>query len=92
MPRTREQIERAAAEAVAWLDALEPASTPADDVSDLRAIVKAVTDVVDAERRLEAAVRAALANGRSWAWIGQALGTTKQAAAERFGGTAAQVR
>ena len=31
MPRTREELERAAAETEAWLDSLDPDKTPAED-------------------------------------------------------------
>lgn len=84
MPRTREQLEQAAAEAAAWLDQLDPATTPAEDIDDLRAIAEAVTDVAEAQARLEAAVRAARDRGRSWGRIGIALGTSRQAARERY--------
>lgn len=84
MPRTREQLEQAAAEAAAWLDQLDPATTPAEDIDDLRAIAEAVTDVAEAQARLEAAVKAARDRGRSWGRIGIALGTSRQAARERY--------
>jgi hypothetical protein len=84
MPRTREQLEQAAAAAEAWLDELDPATTPAEDINDLRAIAQAVTEVAAAHARLEGAVRAARERGRSWARIGIALGTSRQAARERY--------
>jgi hypothetical protein len=88
MPRTREQLERAAAEAEAWLDNLDPddPSVTVDDTSDLRAIGDALGRVAAAERELEQAVRAARTNGRSWGRIGMVLGVSKQAALRRFGG------
>lgn len=74
-----------AAEAEAWLDSLDPATTPAEDISDLRAIAAAVNDVAAAERRVREAVQIARMNGRSWARIGIALGVTRQSAHERYG-------
>ncbi|WP_200952744.1 MULTISPECIES: hypothetical protein [unclassified Nocardioides] len=41
--------------------------------------------IEDAEAELRAAVRAARAAGDSWAVIGAALETTRQAAYQRFG-------
>jgi hypothetical protein len=84
MPRTREQLEQAAAEAEAWLDQLDPETTPAEDISDLRAVAEAVVSVAAAQTHLEATVRAARAHGRSWGRIGIALGTSRQAARERY--------
>ncbi|MGH9001927.1 MAG: hypothetical protein ACRDYV_02250, partial [Acidimicrobiia bacterium] len=65
MPRTREQLEQAAAEAEAWLDQLDPETTRAEDISDLRAVAEAVVNVAAAQARLEATVRAARERGRS---------------------------
>jgi hypothetical protein len=84
MPRTREQLEQAAAEAEAWLDQLDPETVDAEDISDLRAIAEAVADVAAAQADLEAAVRAARERGRSWGRIAIPLGTSRQAARERF--------
>ena len=85
MPRTRQELEQAAAETEAWLDAVDPAALVAEDTTDLRAIATALTTVADAERQLEEAVREARSRGRSWARIGMALGVSKQAATQRFG-------
>jgi len=38
MPRTRQELERAAADAELWLDSLDPATSRADDPIDLRRI------------------------------------------------------
>lgn len=78
-------INTRAAEAEAWLDSLDPATTPAEDISDLRAIAVAVNDVAATERRVREAVQTARMNGRSWARIGIALGVTGQSAHERYG-------
>jgi hypothetical protein len=84
MPRTREQLEQAALDAEAWLDQLDPDATPAEDISDLRSVAEAVGRVAAAQNALEDAVRQARANGRSWGRIALALGTSRQAARERF--------
>lgn len=85
MPRTREELEQAAAEAEAWLDTLDPATTPADDPSDLRRIGLALRGLADEQREVDEAVGAARQNGRSWGEIGLALGISRQAARERYG-------
>lgn len=89
MPRTREQLEQAAAEAEAWLDELEQADPAVvmagmEDLSDLRAIAEAVLAVAGAQAELEEAVCRARANGRSWGRIAIPLGTSRQAARERY--------
>lgn len=85
MPRTREQLEQAAADAEAWLDSLDPAETPAEDPRDLRRIGLALADVAKAERDLADAVADARRNGRSWGEIALVLGVSKQAARQRYG-------
>lgn len=84
MPRTRQELERAAADAEAWLNSLDPETTPAEDASDLREIGLALGELVDSQNRLEQAVVAARNNGRSWSEIGLVLGISKQAARERY--------
>lgn len=84
MPRTREQIEAAAADAAAWLDSLDPETTRAEDISDLRAIADAVDGLAGAQLKVENAVAAARANGRSWGRIGIVLGISRQSARERY--------
>jgi hypothetical protein len=86
LPRTRKELEQAAAEAEAWLDRLDPAVIrDADDPIDLRRIGQALHAVATAEAELADAVAAARANGRSWGMIGLVLGISRQAARERFG-------
>ncbi len=88
MPRTREELERAAAEAESWLDSLDPAAMPAEDPSDLRRIGLALRGLADQQRDVDEAVAAARANGRSWAEIGLVLGVSRQSARERYGQSA----
>lgn len=85
MPRTREELERAAAQAETWLDSLDPAVMPAEDPADLRRIGLALRGLVKEQREVDEAVAAARANGRSWAEIGLVLGISRQAARERYG-------
>jgi hypothetical protein len=83
MPRTREQLEQAGADAEAWLDQLDPDATTAE-ISDLRAVTAAMNKIAAAQADLETAVIAARANGRSWGVIAIALGTSRQAARQRY--------
>jgi hypothetical protein len=85
MARTHDQLEQAAAEAGAWLDSLDPATTSADDIRDLRAITAAVDAIAQDEARLTEAVGTARSKGRSWGMIARALGVSKQAAQQRYG-------
>ena len=85
MPRTREQLQQAAAEAEAWLDTLDPADTSVEDPRDLRRIGLALTDVANGEQELAKAVADARRRGRSWGEIALVLGVSKQAARQRFG-------
>jgi hypothetical protein len=90
MPRTREELERAATNAEAWLDSLDPASTPAQNPADLRRIGLTLRELADKQREVEEAVAAARANGRNWGEIGLVLGVSRQSARERYGETAAR--
>ncbi|MGH8962204.1 MAG: sigma-70 family RNA polymerase sigma factor [Jatrophihabitantaceae bacterium] len=85
MPRTREELERAADEAESWLDSLDPGTTPAEDPSDLRRIGLALRALADEQREVDESVAAARAKGRSWAEIGLVLGISRQSARERYG-------
>jgi hypothetical protein len=85
MPRTRQELERAAADAELWLDSLDPATNRADDPIDLRRIGLALRSLAVEQRELDEGVAAARANGRSWSEIGLVLGISRQAARERYG-------
>ncbi|HEU0102227.1 MAG TPA: hypothetical protein VFR07_07895 [Mycobacteriales bacterium] len=67
-----------------WLDNLDPAQLDFRDASHARAIITAVEALAASEERLREAVAQARAAGDSWTVIGAALGTSKQAAHERF--------
>lgn len=90
MPRTREELQRAADDATAWLDSLDPAATPAENPADLRRIGLALRALADEQREVDDAVAAARDNGRSWGEIGLVLGISRQAARERYGQAAAR--
>ena len=84
MPRTRQELEKAAADAEAWLSSLDPEATPAEDTTDLREIGLIFSKLADLQKQLDDAVIAARHNGRSWGEIGLVLGISKQAARERY--------
>lgn len=66
------------------LHTLDPKTNPARDASAFRRIVAAVEAVQEADAELVEAVRAARQVGDSWTAIAVALGTTRQAAQQRF--------
>ena len=92
MRRSKEQLAAAAAQSEDWLDALaeDEVATGAtgeagsEDLSDLRRVAQAADEVAAAQARLREAVTVAQARGRSWGRIGMALGTSRQAARQRF--------
>ncbi|MCV7386150.1 hypothetical protein H7K14_20265 [Mycolicibacter longobardus] len=63
---------------------LNPKTNPARDATAFRRIVAAVDAVREADSELVEAVRAARQVGDSWTAIAVALGTTRQAAQQRF--------
>lgn len=66
------------------LDTISPATHPARDAQHSRRIIAARAGVADADAELRAAVAAAHEAGDSWAVIGAALDTSRQAAFQRF--------
>lgn len=54
------------------------------DATHFRRIIEAKNDLEASERQLRDAVAAARAAGDSWTVVGAALGTSKQAAFQRF--------
>ncbi|MFT4187570.1 MAG: hypothetical protein QM621_03220 [Aeromicrobium sp.] len=71
----------------AWLDSLDTAALVARDASNFRRIIAARKAIDAAEAELRAAVASAREAGDSWTVIGAALGTSRQAAQQRFGAT-----
>jgi len=83
MPRTTEEILARADELARQFEDHEP-----DDVKDARAlrdIAAAFARVATSERELADAVSVARAEGHSWAAIGAMLGTSGEAARQRYG-------
>lgn len=64
------------------LDAVAPADLR--DASHFRRIIEAKKSLEAADKELHDAVAAARAAGDSWTVVGAAVGTTKQAAFQRF--------
>lgn len=87
MPRTKEQLQQAADDAERWLDSLDPAAiaSPEADASWLRRIGVAVRAAATSQAELAEAVIAAREHGHTWTQIATMLGTSRQAAQERYG-------
>jgi hypothetical protein len=86
MKHTDAEIEEAADRFEALADALGPATAEVEDLADLRAIAEAAERTRRDEALLTERVAAARARGRSWNRIAAALGVSRQAARQRFGG------
>ena len=69
----------------AWLDSIEPDPADARDATNIRRIIAANEALSAADDELRAAVVSARAAGDTWDVIGVALGTSRQAAYQRFG-------
>jgi len=85
MPRTVAQILDQANELVARFESHEPDPTDVTDAAALRAVRHAFQARADAERHLADAVSVARAEGNSWAAIGAMVGTSGEAARQRYG-------
>jgi len=87
MPRTQAQLQQAADDAERWLESLDPAAiaSPEADASRLRRISSAVKAAAASQAELVAAVAAAREHGHTWTQIATMLGTSRQAAQERYG-------
>ena len=86
MKHTDEQIEEAARRFEALADQLDPQTAQVEDLADLRAIAEAAERARRDEALLTERVALARAHGRSWTRIAAALGVSRQAARQRFGG------
>lgn len=86
VPRTREQLQQAADDAERWLDSLDPAAiASADaDASHLRRIGAAIRAAAASQTELADAVAGARDHGHTWTQIATMLGTSRQAAQERY--------
>ena len=82
MPRTHAQLRDSARVAEEWVRAR---AEQGDDIEDLSRIAAAVARLADADQDVVDAVREARRRGRGWTGIARALGTSKQAAIQRYG-------
>lgn len=90
MPRSTEEILAHADELARRFAAHEPAADRIKDARALRDIAAAVERRANAERDTAAAVTVARAEGHTWAAIGAMLGTSGEAARQRYGTPAGQ--
>jgi predicted phage gp36 major capsid-like protein len=84
MPRTAQEILDHADELAARFEADEPDSG-VHDATELRLVREAFLERANAERTLGDAVAHARHNGHSWAAIGAMVGTSGEAARQRYG-------
>jgi hypothetical protein len=84
MKHTDAEIEDAARRFETWADQLDPATTAAESLGDLRAVAEAADTARRDEAILTERVATARARGRSWNRIAVALGVSRQAARQRF--------
>jgi hypothetical protein len=85
MPRTVQDILDHADELARKFEAYEPAAEDERDTEVFATLRDAVVSRSDAERSIRTAVRDARAHGYSWAFIGSMLGTSGEAARQRYG-------
>lgn len=86
MPRSAREILDRADELARRFEDYEPAPGEVRDASALRAVADAFARRAASERALTEAVHAARADGNSWAAIGAMLGTSGEAARQKYGG------
>lgn len=84
MPRTAKEIINQADELAARFENHDPQPAEIKDATALRAVRQAFQTRADAERHLADAVTAARAEGHSWAAIGAMVGTSGEAARQRY--------
>jgi hypothetical protein len=85
MPRTVKEILNQADELAARFEAHEPDPTDVKGAQALRAVRRAFQARAEAERQLAEAVSVARAEGHSWSAIGAMVGTSGEAARQRYG-------
>jgi hypothetical protein len=88
MPRSTEQILAHADEMARRFAEHEPDGDRIKDARALRDIAGAIERRAGAERDIAAAVAVARAEGHTWAAIGAMLGTSGEAARQRYGSSA----
>jgi hypothetical protein len=85
MPRTAQEIMSQADQLAKHFEDHDPGSTRVRDAASLRKIRKAFVRKAGAEEELLAAVLSARDDGQSWGAIGAMLGTSGEAARQRYG-------
>lgn len=84
MPRTVEEILAHADELAARFESYEPDASDELDASAVSMLRAAVVERSEAERHLLEAVRAARKSGMPWSAIGSLVGTSGEAARQRY--------
>lgn len=85
MPRTIDEIIDQAEELAARFEGHEPDSDDIKDARALRELRHAFLARAEAEQRVTDAVEKARAEGHSWASIGAMVGTSGEAARQKYG-------
>ena len=85
MPRTVEEIVASAGQLAKKFEDYEPQPGDAIDGAPLRTVREAFEDLALAQKRLAERVSVARAAGHSWASIGAMMGTSGEAARQRYG-------
>ncbi len=85
MPRTSQEILDQAQELASRFEDHEPDEASIKDAASLRAVRLAFQSRADAERLLTESVAAARTDGHSWAAIGAMVGTSGEAARQKYG-------
>jgi hypothetical protein len=85
MPRSTEEILARADKLAKRFEGYEPAKGDGIDARSLRDLRRAFLRRAETEREISDAVSLARAEGHSWAVIGAMLGTSGEAARQRYG-------
>lgn len=85
VPRSVKEILEHSEELAARFEDYEPASGDERDPATYLALREAVVSRSDAERSVRDAVASARAQGWSWSSVGRILGTSGEAARQRYG-------
>jgi hypothetical protein len=84
MPRTVEEILKHADELAARFENYEPSAADELDVSAVSALRAAVQERSEAEQHVVDAIREARKSGMTWSAIGTFVGTSGEAARQRY--------
>jgi hypothetical protein len=85
VPRSVQDILEHAEELAARFEGYEPGAGDERDPAAYVALREAVVSRSDAERSIKEAVALARSQGYSWAFIGKIIGTSGEAARQRYG-------